>query len=167
MEILNQFGFDLKLFFAQIVNFLVIAYIFKRFLYKPLLETLHKRNATIKKGLKDAQLATEALDSAEQKKEEVLKKAGQEAERIIDEAKLQAQSTREDMMEETKQELTRMLEGAKEQIQLEKENFQKEAKDASLEISKKVLQTVLADLFDEKEQDILIKKSVQKLKNVQ
>jgi F-type H+-transporting ATPase subunit b len=50
MEILNQFGLDWKLFIAQIVNFLVIAYIFKRFLYKPILDALHKRNDAIKKG---------------------------------------------------------------------------------------------------------------------
>jgi F0F1-type ATP synthase membrane subunit b/b' len=71
------------------------------------------------------------------------------------------------MMEDTKKELNKMMENAKEQIALEKESFQKEAKDVSLEISKKVLQTILEDLFDKKEQDILMKKSVQKLKDVQ
>jgi hypothetical protein len=83
MEIFEQFGFDLKLFAAQIVNFLVIAFIFKKFLYKPILDTLQKRKAAIKKGLKDAEDASLALEKAEESKEQILNKASKEAESII------------------------------------------------------------------------------------
>ena len=164
MEILNQFGFDIKLFAAQIVNFLVIAFVFKKFLYKPILQTLNKRASAIKKGLLDAELAGKARDEAELQKDEILKKAGKEAERLIIEAKAQASSARDEMMEQTKEELTRMMEQTKEQIQLERENFKKDARNLSLEISRQVLQSTISDLFDKKEQDMLIKKGVTKLK---
>lgn len=165
MEILNQFGFDLKLFAAQIVNFLIIAYVFKRFMYKPIIETIKKRDNLIKKGLKDSENATKALESAETQKDELLKKAGLEAERIIEESKIQAQASREEMVADTKLELTKMMEQTKEQIALERENFKKEAKDVSLEIAKDVLEVAIGNLFDKKDQDALLKKGILKIKN--
>lgn len=165
MEILNQFGFDLKLFAAQIVNFLVIAFVFKKFLYKPILDTLQKRNSAIKKGLKDAEMATRALEQAEAQKDEILKTAGKEAERILGEAKLQAQGARDEMMSQTKQDLEKMMIQTKEQINLERENFKTEARDISLEISRQILQTAINGLFDKKDQEQLIKKGIQKIKN--
>ena len=164
MEILNQFGFDIKLFAAQIVNFLVIAFVFKRFLYKPLLEILEKRKSTIKRGLLDAEKAQKALEEAEERKDAIISKAGIEADRIINEAKNQAESIREGMLEETKKEITAMMEATVTQIQLEKENFKKEAKNMSLEIARQVLNSTLSSLFDNKEKEIIVKKSISKIK---
>lgn len=165
MEIFEQFGFDLQLFAAQIVNFLVIAYLFKRFLYKPILGVIAKRNLAIKKGLKDAELATAALEKAEEAKDELLKKAGKESDRILEEAKKESQKVRDEMMEQTKVDLAKMLEQTKEQIVLERENFKKEARDVSLEISRQILESTLTNLFDKKDKEILMKKGIQQIKN--
>ena len=165
MELFEQFGFDIKLFVAQIVNFLVIAYLFKRFLYKPILDVLSKRNLAIKKGLKDAELATKANDEAQIQKDEILKKAGIEADRIILEAKNQAQEARDSLMEQTKNDIAKMMNSTKEQIEMERENFKKEAKDMSLILAQTILQNTITGLFDEKEKDALLKKGIQKIKN--
>ena len=165
MEILHQFGFDVKLFAAQIVNFLVIAYVFKRFLYKPILETLKKRNDMIARGVKDAEKATLALEKAEEQKEEILAKAQKEAEKILEEARTQSQQVRDDMMSQTKAEVEKLMLNTHQQIELERENFKKEAKDVSLEIARKVLEQSIVKLFDKKDDDILIKKGIQNIKN--
>lgn len=165
MEILNQFGFDVKLFAAQIVNFLVIAYIFKRFLYKPILGVLDKRNEAIKKGLKDAEKAQKELEKAEAKSEELIARAGKEAEKMLEEAKNQAQATRDEMLETTRKDITRMMEETKQQIELERDNFRKEAQDISLELSKQILNQTIGSLFDAKQKDILVKKGLSLIKN--
>ena len=164
MEIFEQFGFDWRLFAAQVVNFLVIAYIFKRFLYKPLLDVLSKRNQAIKKGLKDAENAAKASEQAENEKEEILKKASIEADRILSEAKEQAQQSREEIMNQAKLDIEKMMTQTKEAIALEKENFKKEAKDLSLTLSQTLMQNVIVGLFDKKESDVLTKKAITKLK---
>lgn len=165
MEIFEQFGFDIKLFAAQIVNFLVIAFIFKKFLYKPILNVLDKRNAAIKKGLKDAETATRALEKAEETKDELLAKAGKEAEAILTEAKKQAEEIRERMTLETKENLDRMMKETKDQIALEREQFRLDAKDISLDMAKQILETAITGLFDKKDQESLLKKGVAKIKN--
>src|SRR5437870_10658982 len=55
MEILKNFGFEPILFIAQIVNFVIIYLILKKFLYKPVLKLLKDRKQTIAGGLKQAE----------------------------------------------------------------------------------------------------------------
>ena len=61
MEIIKNFGVEPVLLVAQIINFLIILFILKKFLYKPVLDTLKKREDSIKEGLKQAE---ESIDEA-------------------------------------------------------------------------------------------------------
>lgn len=164
MELLNEFGFDIRLLIAQVVNFLVIAYVFKRFLYKPILNTLKKRADSIEKGLSDAEKATKALERAEQEKDEMLGKASKEVERILNEAKASAEETRNSILNDARSEVEKLMKQTTEQIQTERENFAQEAREISLELSKKILEESIKDLFGKKEQEELIKKGIQKIK---
>lgn len=165
MEILNQFGFDIKLFVAQIVNFLVIAYLFKRFLYKPLLATLKKRQELIVKGLKDAEKASQALENAENQKNEILNRASKESERILNETKQQAFAARDEIMNSAKIDVEKLMKQTHEQIKQEHDNFIIEARKTSLEMSRVILSEAVKELFDKKEQEILIKKGLTKIQN--
>lgn len=165
MEILSQFGFDIKLFLAQIVNFLIIAYLFKRFLYKPILAAINKRNDAIKKGMLDAEMATKSYEEAQKKADELLKKTGLEAEKILSEAKLQAQEMRDEMVKKTASDIEKMMEKTRDQIQLEQENFRKEAKDMALSLSESILANTIGNLFGKKESEELVKKGLAQIKN--
>lgn len=165
MEILNQFGFDLRLFAAQLINFLIIVVVFKKFLYKPIINALENREKTIAKGLADAESARIALEKAEEQKDAILKKAGLEAEKIITEAKTQSNEARDEMLAKTKDEIARLMDQTREQIKLEQENFKKETREVSLEIAKSILNSTISGLFDKTESDKLIKKGVQRIKD--
>jgi F-type H+-transporting ATPase subunit b len=166
MEILNQFGFDIRLFVAQIVNFLIIAYIFKRFLYKPLFSVIKKRDEVIKKGILDAENAQKTLEKAKVQKDEIIKEAVLEAEKIIDEARKQEQKVHEELSFKTKQDIAKMMEQARQQIDMERENLEKELKDVSLATSQKILEKAIKELFDKRDQEALMKRGIQKIKNV-
>ena len=75
MEILKNLGFDPVMLAAQIVNFLIILYLLKRFLYKPILEMLKKREDSIKEGLKQAEEARITLEKTLQEEKKILSKA--------------------------------------------------------------------------------------------
>src|SRR5207247_1964428 len=51
MDVLHNFDIEWPLLVAQIVNFLIIFYLLKRFLYKPIFTVLKKRADTIKEEL--------------------------------------------------------------------------------------------------------------------
>ncbi len=71
----------------QIINFGILLFILKRFLYKPLIAMLEKRGKIIKKGLDDAEAAQIKLESAEEKKNKIISDSNQEASEIIEKSK--------------------------------------------------------------------------------
>lgn len=163
MEILSEFGFDLKLFIAQIVNFLILAYLFKRFLYKPLLGAVKKREEEIKRGLASAEKAEKALMSAEERKDEIVNRAAKEAEKIINESRKSAQQEGERILLETKIESERLIKNAKEQANLEKEAIEKQISSIAVEASGKILNSLLSELFSGKEKDEILKRGLKKI----
>lgn len=164
MEILSEFGFDLKLFVAQILNFLILAFLFKKFLYKPLLSAVKKREDEIKKGLENAEKAEKAMISAEEKKDEIINKAAKEADKIINESKKSAQEASEKILVETRNESEKIIRNAKEQANLEKEAIEKQISSIAIEASQKILDSIITDLFSEKEKQDILKRSVKKIK---
>lgn len=166
MEILSEFGFDLKLFIAQIVNFLILAFLFKKFFYKPLLGAIKKREGKINKGLDDAQKSEKALLYAEEKKDEIINEAAKEAEEIINDSKKSAHAQGEEILTATKLESGRIISNAKNQANLEKEAIEKQISSIAIVASQKILDSVIADLFTGREKDEIIKKSLKKIESL-
>lgn len=163
MEILSNFGFDLKLFFAQIINFLILAYIFKRFLYKPIFNTLKKRREAIKKGLDDAEAAKLALGKAESERDAIIKEANSDTRQLFEDAKKAGEDARQSMLKEAGKETRKLVEDAKNQIIEERKVFEKEATGLVLGLSKSIIEKTLRDLFSKKDQEELVKRAIKKL----
>jgi len=86
MDILNQFGVNPILLAAQIVNFFILLYLLKRFLYGPILKVLNERKKKIEESLKNAEEIEKKLREMTDKEAEIILKAGKEGEKIIREA---------------------------------------------------------------------------------
>lgn len=164
MEILNQFGFEPMLFAAQIVNFLILAFIFKRFLYKPILKTLKDRKNVIAKGVEDAAQAAKNMAEAQAQKEEIIKKAGQEAEEILDETKKTADELKTHILADAKSEAEKIVKNAKHQADLQMEDMERRAKKASLDNSMAILGKVMDKLFTKTEREKILDRSIKVLK---
>jgi len=89
MELIENFGLNPILLGAQIVNFLIILFILKKFLYKPILTTLEKRKATIKEGLDKTEEVRIRLEETIEKEKRILRTAQEQARKILDEARIQ------------------------------------------------------------------------------
>jgi F-type H+-transporting ATPase subunit b len=163
MEILNEFGFNTGLFLAQIVNFLILAFVFKKFLYKPILKVLEDRKKAIAKGIKESEEASAALASAEDERTKILQTASKESQKIIDETKKSAEEIRSQILESAQKDAEKMVAEAKKQSEMEMDRMRKEASDMSLQLSKSILERVITQLFSKSEQEILIKKGLQEI----
>jgi len=75
MEIFNQFGINPLLLLAQVVNFAVLLFILKRFLYKPILKVLEERKKRIEESLKNAEEIEKRLVETAELEEEILAKS--------------------------------------------------------------------------------------------
>ncbi|MBI2019730.1 F0F1 ATP synthase subunit B [Candidatus Daviesbacteria bacterium] len=98
MEILNQFGINPILLAAQIVNFVVLLLILKRFLYKPILKVLGERRQKIEDSLKNAEEIEKRLAETNEKIDDMMAKTSDDIQKMMNEANKQ----RAELLEETK-----------------------------------------------------------------
>ncbi len=159
MNILKDFGVNPVLLVAQIVNFLIILFILKRFMYKPVLDTLKKRENEIKQGLKDAQEADKKLISAEEKEKQILQKAHATGENIIAEARLEVDELKAKKEEQTKAEAQRLIEQARLTIAQEEKAAEEKLTQKIGQIALNLLEKSLTGIFGEKEQKLILKKA--------
>ena len=86
-DTVETFGWDLRLFLAQVISFTIVALLLRRFAYKPILAVLEERRQRIAEGLLNADKIRKELAEAQQRYAEILAKANAEAQKMIDEAR--------------------------------------------------------------------------------
>ena len=87
MEVLSNIGFDWQVALANFINFLIIFYILKKFVFGPIGKIIQKRNSIIQEGVSKAQQSETELLVAQQKASEEIKAAKSHANQIIADAK--------------------------------------------------------------------------------
>ena len=83
----ETFGWNPWLFFSQVISFVIVALLLRRFAYKPILNVLEERRRRIEEGQLNAEKIKRQLDEAEKRYSEILAKANAEAQKMIDEAR--------------------------------------------------------------------------------
>src|SRR6266851_9813505 len=81
------FGWNWQLFLSQVVSFCIVAFLLRRFAYKPILGVLEERRRRIEEGLLNADKIKKELAEAEKRYAEILGKANADAQKMIDEAR--------------------------------------------------------------------------------
>ena len=166
MDFFKNLGFDPVMLGAQILNFLIIFYLLKRFMYKPVLDMLKKREDAIKEGVKQAEDSKIALENALLEEKKILVKAQEEAKNIIEEAKAAALETSKEIEDNTKKETEKMLIEAKAQIEQESKNVEAKLSEKISILAADMLTKSLSGMFGEKEQKQIVNKALKEIKKV-
>jgi F-type H+-transporting ATPase subunit b len=95
-KIATDFGVDWPHLLAQIISFSIVCILLQRFAYKPVLKILAERRQKISQGLDDAKKSADHLAEAEIERREILRKADEEANRLIQEARAAAAQVKEE-----------------------------------------------------------------------
>jgi F-type H+-transporting ATPase subunit b len=164
MEIVEHFGINWVLLSAQIVNFLIIFYILKRFAYKPILALLKNRELTIKKGLDDAEEARKLLEQATEKERDMLKKAQSETRKLLEEAKKERAEVLKNAEVHAKQQADAILKEAKEQIAFETQEAEKRLSSHVSQLAIQFLEKSLSELFTTEDQEKIMDRAIRKMK---
>ena len=107
LEILGNIGFDWRIAFANLVNFLIIFYLLKRYAFGPIGRILDERRRKIEEGLEHAREAETNLMMAKEER------ARDEAAQILNKAALDAEKQKKEMEQEVLvQAVDLMVEGA-------------------------------------------------------
>lgn len=164
MEIIKNFGVNPALLVAQILNFLVILFILKRFLYKPLIEMLEKRKSMVAEGVENARKAQELLEETTEKEKIILRKAQDQAKIMLAGAKKQQIQLLHETEEKTKKQAEIILSEARTQIAFEAKETEKKLASKVSELAVFFLQKSLAGIFSEKEQETIVKNALKKIR---
>lgn len=164
MEIVREFGVNPYLLFAQVINFLIIFYILKRFAYKPILQMLKNREETIKKSLKQAEETQKLLEETEKKERDILKKAREEAKQMIEEAKKDQETLSQKAHEETRRQAEKMIQDARTLIAVETKGVEKRLATQVTRLAIDFLQKSLPEVLTGNEQEVAMKQALRKIK---
>src|SRR5438309_11844142 len=86
-ETADTFGWNWKLFLSQVISFCIVAFLLRRFAYKPILAVLEDRRRKIEEGQLNAEKIRKQLADAESRYQEIVSKANADGQRMIDEAR--------------------------------------------------------------------------------
>ena len=154
MELVKpEFG----LIFWMVISFGLIMLILRKFAWKPILNMLHEREASIQDALDSAEKAKEEMKALQSNNEKILADARNERDQLLKDAR----EIREKMIADAKgiatKEGERMLTIARENIQNEKMAAITELKNQvatlSIEIAEKILKSELSS--DEKQKTLV------------
>ena len=117
----ETFGWNWKLFLAQVISFCIVALLLRKFAYKPILAVLEDRRRKIEEGQLNAEKIRKELADAEKRYREIIDKANADAQRMIDEARQSAAHLSERKQQEAIAAAEQIVVKAKEAAALEHE----------------------------------------------
>ena len=120
-ETADIFGWNWKLFLSQVISFCIVAFLLRRFAYKPILAVLEDRRRKIEEGQLNAEKIRKELAEAEKRYQEIVAKANADAQRMIDEARESSAHVAERKQQEAISAAEQILAKAKEAAALEHE----------------------------------------------
>lgn len=139
---------------AQIIAFLVLLYLMKRFAWKPILKTLDDRRSRIAsefKNIEDAKAEAESLRSDYAGKLAEIEEEAREKIRIaIEDGKLQAEKIREEAREEGSRILAKAQDNIKSETAKAEEALKEKIVEITIDIAGKVVQERLTVEDDKK-----------------
>ena len=94
-NITTRFGVTKELFISQLIAFLVVAFLLKKFAYQPVLTMLEERRQRIAEGMENAEKIKEELASTEVARKKILEEANVTANKLIEEARAAAAQVQE------------------------------------------------------------------------
>ena len=166
MEIIKNFGINPYLLSAQIINFLILMYLLKRFAFKPIMQMIAARKATIEEGLKSARESMVALDNALEAEKKILKNAQSNAEKILTDAKNDAQSIVDIAKKTSQKQVEQMLQDAHEKMDTEGKEIEKRIALSTAKLAVNMVQDAISGVFSEKEQEVALKKLTANLEKI-
>lgn len=156
MSALQSLGIDWKLLIAQIINFLILLLILRKFLLGPIVKMLGERKSKIAQGLKDAQSAEVKLQHADIEAKRAVSKSMQEAQIIIASAKKEAENEKNKIITEAQEKAAKTIKNAQERAKREEDKLVSHAKSRLGELVVAALEKILGAKQDEKSIDKVI-----------
>lgn len=165
MEILNDFGIKPILLLAQVVNFLVLLYLLKRFLFGPILKVLEERKQKIAESLENSEKIRLELEKTTLEREKKIQQASKEAKKIIEQASLSASQIIADAHKKAAEEIEKMIAKGQIEIKLEKDKLNQEIRAHLADLVALSMQKITGKVLDDKTKKDLLANAIKEFES--
>jgi len=141
--------FDIWTFLFQIINFVVLLFILKRILYKPIKEIMEKRRGLIEKTIKDAEKTKKEAQELKEKHQEEINKVKELQLHMIENMKSELEKEKKRLLMEAEKEAAKIIEKEKALFETEKMRAETELKDRVINTVPVFAINLLKDISDE------------------
>lgn len=157
-------GINWKILIGQIVNFIILLYLLKRFAFKPFLNMLEKRKNSIVEGVRKSEEAEKSLQKIRVLEGEIRKSGEERTKLIIKEAEEKATAKAREIRSLAEDERKKIIEearmAAEKETLKEKENQKKEMIDLTFLLTEKFLK----EKFNEEKDKKLLEELISEIK---
>jgi F-type H+-transporting ATPase subunit b len=152
------------LFFWQILLFIVLVFLLKKYAWGPILTAINNREEGIRNALDEAEKARREMEALNADNERVLKEARVERDQILKEARELKESIISEAKDEAKEQASKVISQAKATIETEKQAAIATLKHQLAEISIEIAEKVVQDELEQKDKQIaLVEKMLKKV----
>ena len=133
-QLLTQFGVTWPKFIAQVILFLMVYAILKKFAFGPVIAIFEQRRRTIEEGQANAEKIKKQLAESEIRCQEILRKANTDAQRIIEEARTASDVQTQKQLQQSIKDAEGIIIKARETVELDRARMVAEVKKEMLHL---------------------------------
>ena len=145
----------------QMINFLILFLLLNKFLFKPLIAFLDKREASVQASLESAKASEVKAKALITEQTELLNQAKQEARTIRTEAESLAQADRQAQLKKTQQDIQARLQQSQQDINQQLEQAKKELIITSGNLAVSLTEQLISEKLSDSQRDFINKTAIQ------
>lgn len=133
---------------AQIINFLILVFLLKHFLYDRIIQAMDDRESRIQDRLNEAQEKSRQAEQAAQSYRDKQQELASQRQEMLDQAKQEAEKERKTLTEKAREEGEQLRARWQESVEKEKERFLQDLRDMAATAVYGIARQALRDLAD-------------------
>lgn len=162
-EIFSNFGVTWPKFIAQIILFLIVYWVLNKYAFGPVLKMLAERRRRIEEGQHNAERIKKQLAEAELRYQEVLRKANDEATKLLDEARATGDAISQKQMQQAIKDAEGIIAKAQDTIVQERNKMVAEVKKEMVDLVVKTTSKVVGKVITPEDQQRLSEETVKQI----
>src|SRR5258705_8560694 len=162
-QIFSNFGVTWPKFIAQIILFLVVYWVLNTYAFGPILKMLNERRRRIEEGQHNAEKIKKQLAEAELRYQEVLRKANDDATRLLEEARAMSDAISQKQLQQAIKDAEGIIVKAHDSIVQERNKMVAEVKKEMVDLVVKTTSKVVGKVITPEDQKRLSEETIKQL----
>ncbi len=162
---MGKIGIDWKILLGQSINFAILLYLLKRFVYTPFLSLLEKRRSKIEQGIRNSEEIERKIKKIREKEKRILNNARERAIQIAKAAEEKGRKLSEKIVSEGERERERIIKEAMEEATRRKKEIKERMRKEAVKTSILLTEEILKKKLDREKDKNLIEQILIKFQN--